>query len=218
MSDVRLTALNPADSQVYPVACNDKGEILLDNPINPADYVSVTGDNMTGDLTLGTDKITLDATAGSAEFAGNVTGGGYFYTTGDGSYVVIDRTNTTNVAEALANFTSDRGSFSITADGGVTSTGNFNTDGGATFAGDVIIGSRNKKWMIVESNGLAHLVEQTMVTSQSGEQPPAKEYPELRDIPTELDLIEQALGDVMEKLRMNPPSGWPVWDGSDENR
>ena len=36
-------------------------------------FVNVDGDNMTGDLTLGTDKITLDATAGSAEFAGDVT-------------------------------------------------------------------------------------------------------------------------------------------------
>ena len=35
-------------------------------------YVAVTGDNMTGDLTLGTDKITLDATDGSAEFTGVV--------------------------------------------------------------------------------------------------------------------------------------------------
>ena len=33
-------------------------------------YVNATGDNMTGDLTLGTDKITLDATDGSATFAG----------------------------------------------------------------------------------------------------------------------------------------------------
>ena len=29
MTDVRLTAVNPEDSQVYPVACNDKGELLL---------------------------------------------------------------------------------------------------------------------------------------------------------------------------------------------
>jgi hypothetical protein len=35
-------------------------------------YVKQTGDNMTGDLTLGTDKITLDATDGSASFAGNL--------------------------------------------------------------------------------------------------------------------------------------------------
>ena len=42
------------------------------------DFVNVTGDNMTGDLTLGTDKITLGATSGSAEFAGNVTALGGF--------------------------------------------------------------------------------------------------------------------------------------------
>ncbi len=36
------------------------------------DYVEKIGDNMTGDLTLGTDKITLNAGAGSATFAGNV--------------------------------------------------------------------------------------------------------------------------------------------------
>ena len=35
-------------------------------------YVAVTGDNMTGDLTLGTDKITLGATDGSAEFTNTV--------------------------------------------------------------------------------------------------------------------------------------------------
>ena len=40
---------------------------------NDNNFVLVAGDNMTGDLTLGTDKITLDATDGSAEFAGDVT-------------------------------------------------------------------------------------------------------------------------------------------------
>ena len=39
-------------------------------------YVEVAGDNMTGDLTLGTDKITLDASDGSAEFAGRISGNG----------------------------------------------------------------------------------------------------------------------------------------------
>ena len=39
-------------------------------------YVLVIGDNMSGDLTLGTDKITLDATNGNADFAGNIITGG----------------------------------------------------------------------------------------------------------------------------------------------
>ena len=36
-------------------------------------FLNVAGDNMTGDLTLGTDKITLDATNGSATFASDIT-------------------------------------------------------------------------------------------------------------------------------------------------
>jgi hypothetical protein len=41
-------------------------------------YVDVSGDTMTGNLTLGENKITLNASNGSASFAGNVTlpGGG----------------------------------------------------------------------------------------------------------------------------------------------
>jgi len=33
MEDVRLTATNPADSSIVPVACNDRGELLLEEPI-----------------------------------------------------------------------------------------------------------------------------------------------------------------------------------------
>ena len=40
-------------------------------------YVKKIGDNMTGDLTLGTDKITLNAANGSSTFAGNVESGQY---------------------------------------------------------------------------------------------------------------------------------------------
>ena len=36
-------------------------------------FVDVDGDNMTGNLTLGTDKITLDAATGNATFTGTVT-------------------------------------------------------------------------------------------------------------------------------------------------
>ena len=33
MADVRLTAINPDDSSVVPVACNSKGELLLEEPL-----------------------------------------------------------------------------------------------------------------------------------------------------------------------------------------
>ena len=75
MTDVRLTALNPVDSQVYPVACNTSGELLVAG--DSTEYVEVAGDNMTGNLTLGTDKITLDASTGTATCEGLVTGASF---------------------------------------------------------------------------------------------------------------------------------------------
>jgi len=41
MTDVRLTALNPVDSQVYPVACNTSGELLV---ADGGPDLTVTGD------------------------------------------------------------------------------------------------------------------------------------------------------------------------------
>lgn len=70
MTDVRLTALNPTDSQVYPVACNTSGELLVAG--DGTDYLPLTGGNLTGDLTLGTDKITLEAANGHAKFGADI--------------------------------------------------------------------------------------------------------------------------------------------------
>ena len=66
-------ALNTADVKAYML--NDAGEVVTlvggDSPIDDR-YVNVNGDNMTGDLTLGTDKITLDATSGQSKFSDNL--------------------------------------------------------------------------------------------------------------------------------------------------
>ena len=73
-------------------------------------------------------------------------------------------------------------------------------DGSATFPGEVVIGARGQKWLITESNGVAMLVQQSLF----------RQGPKLRDLPKELDLIEAALSEVMKKLQMTPPAGWPV--------
>ena len=80
-------------------------------------------------------------------------------------------------------------------------------DGSAEFSGDVIIGSRGSKWLIRESNGVAMLIDQTLRLPR---------MQKIRDLPYELDLIEAALSEIMEKLKMTPPAGWPVWDGQSE--
>ena len=56
MADVRLTATNPADSSVVPVACNERGELKLEEIPDQ----SFDG-NLDGDLTV----------SGSASFAGD---------------------------------------------------------------------------------------------------------------------------------------------------
>lgn len=108
--------------------------------------------------------------------------------------------------------TSSSTSYVQRSDSGLT-TIEFSYSGSAEFSGDVIIGSRGEKWLIRESNGVAMLVQQSREAAPMGVSPMIPE--KVRDIPNELDLIEMALNEVMEKLRMTPPAGWPVWDGSD---
>lgn len=219
MTDVRLTATNPEDSTVVPVACNARGELLIEGP--GEDFLPLSGGNLTGDLTLGTDKITLDASTGDGVFAKRVTADHFTAEkfslfNGVGTYAAIFKRNASSFgqSEVLRISASD-------ADSVIT----MNTDGSASFRGDVVIGSRNKQWMIIESNGLAHLVEQNQLredsssvsgdSSSGGNEPAAVVYPELRDIPGELTMVEQQLQKVMERLKMAPEAGWEVWDGSD---
>ena len=135
-------------------------------------------------------NISLNAADGSAEFAG-----GAFKLNGDGVIETNVNTNGNIKLSGAGDFNSPK----ITLGA---------ANGSATFIGDVVIGSRGEQWLIRESNGVAMLVQQTL------RQP--REIEKLRDLPNELDLIEAALNEVMEKLRMTPPAGWPVWDGESE--
>ena len=240
MSDVRLTATNPEDSSVVPVACNAKGELKLEEPtVSSDEYVAKAGDTMTGSLHLG-DNITLnpDGSAqfasgaidfyvgGSAQFGGNVEIGNSPLN-GNSNGVHINSVGLLTLSRGfsegvLRTYTQgiDLTTLEIDGSGQIKIGGNvsgnapnisLNPDGSGSFSNDVIVGSRSKQWMIVESSGLAHLVEQT----RSVESP--VKYPPLRDIPGELTMVEEQLQKVLEKLRMVPEAGWEVWDGSDEN-
>ena len=257
------------EGAVVPVQVTAEGKVVAVGDGPEGDYLKVTGGNLTGDLTLGTDQITLDAADGSATFSGPVKSvngatvtlltdskNSYF----DSTSGIVFRTNGTTPAAAVypngdlfvgggsslvaadpsgnvelnangsASFagtvqvTDGIGTIELNKAGLIradrtsttaglfqgqlngTPTSSIKADGSATFAGDVVIGSRGEKWLIRESNGVAMLVQQAL------RQPMEK----LRDLPNELDLIEAALSEVMDKLRMVPPAGWPVWDGSND--
>jgi len=249
MTDVRLTALNPEDSTVVPVACNSSGELLVDKGAQGPDL------NVEGDLSVG----------GSAEFAGDVTVGKSAVqntTINDNGYIEIVTANSkafsvsTNgsqtcvinkdgsadfdgrikigpgaLAPAVEGSVYYSDSVNLRRDDGgavynIFKSGNtvrditlqFKSDGSGKFSGDVTVGSRSKSWMLVEQGGLCHMVEQTRSLIDEGFSVDDADYPKLRDVFNELDLIERSLSQVMEKLRLTPPAGWPVWDGSDETQ
>ncbi len=158
-----------------------------------------------GDIDGGSPNITLSA-SGSAEFAGNVTSGGYVSTsdTSQGSRVG----NGSITAQRPASQGSPGSTATFTSLLGQAKKARIFADGSAEFDGEVTIGSKGSKWLIRESNGVAMLIEQT----RRGAKEPRIE--DVRDLPRELDLVEAALNEIMGKLKMTPPAGWPVWDGS----
>lgn len=231
MSDVRLTAINPEDSSVVPVACNSRGELLVEDPSAGPDYLELAGGNLTGDLTLGSDAefpVTTFSVTGNANFGDRVQ---IFPNDGTRALNVLgDEQGAARLRVLSGNSSQSRGSLALTS-ADTTNPSNQTSaftagsesdpvkvrighDGTGYFSGDVVIGSRNRQWMIVESNGLAHLVDQAQVL-QSENPAVQTNYPELRDIPSELTMVEQQLQKVMERLKMAPEAGWEIWDGSD---
>ena len=279
MADVRLTATNPENSQAVPVACNSKGELLLEQPESGGSAVQLDDGGTKQTIKsagLGisdglTETITLDA-AGNVDASGRISSSNSYFvpsTANDGAIHIRSEGVEDNQAvitgggsaffngAVAAGITSSPGpsKMALSAATGqarlaihdlsvnswwgvanradtyqvqrwtgsywdtqtsISSTGEFLNNGNATFTGDVIVGSRGQQWMIVESNGLAHLVEQTLANRLNAKREERDtKYPELRNIPGELTMIEEQLQKVMEFLRMVPEAGWEVWDGSD---
>ena len=260
MTDVRLTATNPEDSSVVPVACNSRGELLIEG--------SESSNNFPDGLTVGPDggpAVTTLAADGRAEFGGDVSlddNKSKLYIGKRTDYRWVDYTARINCIKQIPNnnVTGIRGFEIGASNDDAVNNGNYFrygarylnpgrfiihglkkgssdhddlielANGITAFSGDVVIGSRGKQWMIVESNGLAHLVEQTragtadvasadLASADTADVASADlasaDYPPLRDIPSELTMVEQQLQKVMERLKMAPEAGWEVWDGSD---
>ena len=117
MADVRLTATNPADSSVVPVACNERGELKLEEIPDQ----SFDG-NLDGNLTV----------SGSAEFGGSVTLGPSPVISGRSRYLSISADTIGVGGERVYS------QVYYTTDSKVLY--GFKTDGSATFAGNVQVG------------------------------------------------------------------------------
>ena len=143
MSDVRLTAINPDDSQVYPVACNDKGELLLDPGTQPSGDLDVPG-NLTvggtgtfgGDIKITTtsDVITFNSD-GSGNFQGDLTTGNFGDSTSTGA--LFSSTGAIFGRQQIGS-----GIIYLGLRGG-TATSSVTADGNATYAGTVTASNIN---------------------------------------------------------------------------
>ena len=87
MTDVRLTALNPVDSQVYPVACNTSGELIVEQ-VDPGPDLTVTGTLTVNGSSTFDSYILVGSTSPSASAPG-----GFIYSTR-----YIDATNVGSAA------------------------------------------------------------------------------------------------------------------------
>jgi len=195
MTDVRLTA-STTDGEVVPLLANTKGELLLEEPIAPPEFDG----NLDGDLTV----------SGLANFAQNIDVGTPNSATTGGSRV-------SHVGQIVTN--SEDGTYKTFISKLLNQEKIFFLgSGSAEFTGEVTIGSRSKKWLIRESNGVAMLIDQGSSRGPEKVRGSEKVFEKVRDLPHELDLIEAALSEIMEKLKMTPPAGWEVWDGSDNSQ
>ena len=243
MSDARLVGTNPETSETVPVAVNAKGQMIVADVV----IQDIPNDiNIQGDLTVGgsgafagnveaiglssnTDVIAKNHSPALSYLASSADGKDYGYLQYDVNGVItagIGVDGAASFASEVVAGVRDVNGVLMTSSGtiqgvssGVSQYSIIGGTGAATFNGDVIVGSRGEKWLIRESNGVAMLVEQTKRGAKepriSEEEPRMLE--EVRDLPRELDLIEAALSEVMGKLKMTPPAGWPVWSESDNS-
>ena len=125
MTDVRLTATNPEDSSVVPVACNAKGELKLEEPIDNSFDGSLNGDlNVTG----------------SAEFAGRTDIGSSSLNDDVGLKVVNNYAASGTATLYVQNF-NDAGNLWSGRNGSNDETSAINADGSSSFAGTVVSGN-----------------------------------------------------------------------------
>ena len=151
-------ALNTKDVKAY-IKDSDGNVVQIagkDMPDNDSRYVQVTGDDMTGDLTLGTDKITLGASDGSATFAGDVRIKSYVdagATAYNNTAIFGSNNDNSNATLVVQNY-STNGDIFVGRSSSSDKVVEISNSGSATFAGNTTVGSNTAEtYLSVKSNG-----------------------------------------------------------------
>lgn len=204
MTDVRLTATNPEDSSVVPVACNSRGELLI---------TEVVVEEIDNDLTVdGNVYINCPATGvGGVDWAfGPDSGALRCFRTGHelithnlGSGGLATHSRVRNDGPSKVEINSQNNGYAQYKDG---NTANYRiTWNGAVWTPEIKI--------CLEQDNPVHFSPVRNV--ETGEETLEYIGPVL-DVREELEFLRAQVRALMEKLKMTPEGGWPVWDGSTE--
>lgn len=185
MTDVRLTATDPSDSSVVPVACNAKGELLLEQPDIPEFDGTVDGDlTVNGSITAG-DIDTGSATFGSAYDSANSNNSGVnAYSSGEiYQQVVAAHDASSDIHKWIR---------------GTTTVASVKGDGSIIASGEVTVTSRSQKYVLTEQGGLCH-----MVAASSFDE--GFEVTTLRDVFKELDDLKELVQTLIKSRNEKGP-------------
>ena len=138
------------EGAVVPVQVTAEGKVVAVGDGPEGDYLKLTGGNLTGDLTLGTDKITLNASDGSAILKGAVTMLDGLAETGFTSNPGIYINNNGGTSDPLNSAILSRDS-TVNTTFEVKSNGSITAAGSASFEGKVTAGTPNTS---LDTNGV----------------------------------------------------------------
>ena len=204
MTDVRLTATNPEDSSVVPVGCNSRGELLIQEVVIEQIDNDVT---ITGDLNVNTtaeDGVGLiwDFSTEDRALVGRQSPSGTNQHVFNYSGLVAHRRLVQENPKAVSNCLSGVGFLIDDENTGTVYSIDWN---------GVVTGPGYR--IMLEPDNPVHY--SSVQCADTGEE--TKEYigPVL-DVREELEFLRAQVRALMEKLKMSPEGGWPVWDGSTE--
>lgn len=206
MTDVRLTATNPEDSSVVPVACNSRGELLTAEPVIEAIDNPVA---INGDLSVLKPADTWGGIYSFYPVASDDSGaymGGLWHNEGGNVCLMSGgyRNNNNEWTPFRGEDSSNSCQIMLQQDGTIS----FRTD-------------KNKQ------RGSAYQTTTRFTVSDLGpssfdmrlERPgDTRAWRESISVFDELEFLRAQVRGLMEKLKMTPEGGWEVWDGSDDDQ
>lgn len=203
MTDVRLTATNPEDSSVVPVACNSRGELLITKPVI---------EEIDNDVTVnGKFKVFSESDGGE----GSVSSTWSFTKNGLSLYIGDDSelTHRLSTNGQVSHFRLEENLGSVTLCSSVRSIQVSDSDGTSVWSVTWDGTSQFRSVQIpLDPDNQDHYAA---AEASQGEEAVSTYTGPVLDVAEELVFLRAQVQAVMERLKMTPEGGWPVWDGSD---